>query len=96
MADIRVVGFPVSQVAEKEMMLSPFGFAQRDQILWVKLQIWGEVKRFDMVDLYPLALVTTGHTGWLAQKMLFCDPRPVGASFAPMSPCYSRSMIPFP
>ena len=74
-------------------MVSAFDFAQRDQIVWVQLQIRVEVKRSDMMDLYSLAPVATAHTGWLAQEMLVFDPGPVGAAFPPIAPGYSRSMV---
>ncbi len=47
-----VVRSPGNEMTKQQVMLSSLGFAQSDQVAWVKLQLWVEVEGFDVVDLH--------------------------------------------
>jgi hypothetical protein len=47
-------------------MISPWDFAERDQIAWVKLQLRIKMEWFDMMDL-EYSFVTTGSASRLAE-----------------------------
>src|SRR5690348_12709945 len=74
-------------------MFSVLDLTQRNQVVWIELQLGMQVKRLDVMDLYSLALVAAGRAGRLAQKMRFLHARPLGAAFLAMHPGYGRAVI---
>jgi hypothetical protein len=89
-----IVGLPLAEVTKEQVMISTPAFTERNQIVWVKLQLRMKMKRFYMMDLQSPAFVTTGYTSRLTKKMLLLYFRPLRATFMPMPYGYACSMIP--
>lgn len=64
--DVFIVGLPLVKMTQEQVMLSPSGRAQGDQVLRIKLQLRMKVEGFDMMNLQFSPPVTTGHASWLA------------------------------
>jgi len=64
-----IVGFPVVQMTNKQVMISPSDFAKRNQIVRIKLQLRIKVEGLDMMDLQSPALMTTHHASGFAREM---------------------------
>ena len=91
--DVFVVGCPLVKMTKEQVMFSAIDLTQRNQVVRVKLQMRVKVEGFDMMDLYPIAFVATGHTGRLAESMFPFHSGPLRASIKPMLPGYFRSVI---
>jgi hypothetical protein len=93
-ADVFVVGSPLAEMTQEQVMFSAPSLTQCNQVVRVKLELRVKVEGFDMMDLHPAAFVATGHTCRLAESMLLFHPGPVGAAFQPKAPGYVRAMVP--
>lgn len=78
MPDIFVVGLPRVKMPQQQVMLSARGLTQRNQIVWIKLQLGVQVERLDMVDLQMFTPMTAGHARGFAQEVRPFHSRPFG------------------
>ena len=92
-ANVDIVRLPVVEMAQKQVVFPALDFAQRDQVVRVKLQVGMEMEWFDVMDLNAQTCVAAGRTGRFAHKMLLFNPVPFRAPLTPMFPSYLRSMI---
>jgi hypothetical protein len=74
-----IIRVPRIQVTQQQMMLTPWCFTERDQIIWIKFQVRVQMKRLDMMNLQMFALMTTGHARRLTPQVLMRHSRPFGA-----------------
>lgn len=92
-----IVRFPVVQMTNKQMMISPSDLAKRNQITRIKLQFRIEVEWLDMVDLQSPALVTTNHTAGFAREMRVRYGWPLWTTLLmPIFTRHRQSVIPCP
>lgn len=75
---VRVVRFPVVEMAEQQVVISASDLAEGNQVVWIKLQLRIEVKGFDMMNLYARTTVSTGPAGWLLLEVCSFQRRPFG------------------
>lgn len=67
-------------------MVPSLDLAQRNQVVWIKLQFGKEVERFDVMNLQAPSSITTGHAGRLLQQVFSGECRPFGTSAPPVKP----------
>lgn len=91
--NVFVVRVPRVEMTQQEVMLSPSGFAERNQIIRIKFQLGMQVEGFDMMHLHFFASVPAGDARGLAQKMFSCHSRPLRAAFTPMLSGDVRSVV---
>ena len=92
-ANIDIIRLPVVEMAQKQVMFPALDFAQRDQVVRVKLQVGMQMKWLDVMDLDSQTCMAAGRTGRLAQEVLLFNPVPFRTPLTPMSPSHLRSMI---
>jgi hypothetical protein len=79
-ADLRIIGLPIIQMSNEQVVVSAFEFAEGNQIVWIEFQVGVEVKWLDVVDLQALPPMTTHSTGWFFCEMSVCYRGPLRAT----------------